>query len=33
MMQERAKIIHAVFQIHSVLNEGTEITIQVAADE
>ena len=33
MMQERAKIIHAVFQVHSVLNEGTEITIQVAADE
>jgi nitrate/nitrite-specific signal transduction histidine kinase len=33
MMQERAKIIHAVFQIHSVINEGTEITIQVAADE
>lgn len=33
MMQERAKIIHAVFQVHSVLNEGTEITIQVASDE
>lgn len=33
MMQERAKIIHAVFQIDSVLNKGTEIKIEIAADE
>lgn len=33
MMQERAKIIHAVFQINSILNKGTEIKIEIAADE
>ena len=33
MMQERAKIIHAVFQIDSVLDKGTEIKIEIAADE
>lgn len=33
MMKERAKIIHAVFKIHSVSGEGTEITIRLSADE
>lgn len=33
MMQERAKIIHADFKIHSGLNKGTEITIRLSADE